>query len=344
MSFKFAARAILELGKELISSDDVALSELIKNSIDAVSPRIEINANIQMLYSQFRDVVDLVESNKNTSQMLQSLKNHLIDSRSEIPGSVMSELEKTTNVEQFLSRLKYHYDEANFIEIRDTGHGMSISDLSEIFLRIGTNMRRKENLAGAKNLGDKGIGRLSAMRLGNRLQVKTTRNGDCHWNLLDIDWSLFSGEDDVDADSIVIEPEVGEEKADASDHGTTIRISALQADWDYVRFKDILQGRIARMVDPFVPGLANKLMIARHNGTRILIPCIPHELLKAAHAECHFEFRMEGDTPILKGIIDYKLRQKKREINFRGAEVISLASKFVKRRANAAMRRSKFQI
>ena len=310
MSFKFSARAILELGKELISSDDVALSELIKNSIDAGSPRIEINANIQMLYSQFRDMVDSAESNKNTSQMLQLFENHLIDSRSEIPGSLMSELEKTTNVEQFLSRLQHHYDEVNFIEIRDTGHGMSISDLSDIFLRIGTNMRRKENLAGGKNLGDKGIGRLSAMRLGNRLQVITTRNGDNHWNLLDINWSLFSGEDDIDAESIVINPEVGEEKTDPSDHGTTIRISALQADWSDVRFKDIIQGRIARMFDPFVPGLANKLIIARHNGTRFLIPSIPPELLKAAHAECHIEFRMEGDTPILKGIIDYKLRQK----------------------------------
>ena len=37
MSFKFAARTILELGKELISSDEVALHELIKNAVDAKS-------------------------------------------------------------------------------------------------------------------------------------------------------------------------------------------------------------------------------------------------------------------------------------------------------------------
>ena len=52
---------------------------------------------------------------------------------------------------------------------------MAIEELSDVFLRIGTNSRRKDNLAGARYLGDKGIGRLSAMRLGDRLQVKTAR-------------------------------------------------------------------------------------------------------------------------------------------------------------------------
>ena len=106
------------------------------------------------------------------------------------------------------------YDDLNYIEVRDTGHGMSLDELSEIFLRIGTSSRRKENLRGAQNLGDKGIGRLSAMRLGDRLQVKTSRSEDQYWNLLDIDWTLFSRDDDVDADAINIEPEIGDEKAE----------------------------------------------------------------------------------------------------------------------------------
>ena len=38
MSFSFEARTLLELGKELISTDEVALYELIKNAVDAQSP------------------------------------------------------------------------------------------------------------------------------------------------------------------------------------------------------------------------------------------------------------------------------------------------------------------
>ena len=59
MSFKFAARTILELGKELISSDEVALYELIKNAVDAGSPRMEIIINVQMRHSDYRQVVAL---------------------------------------------------------------------------------------------------------------------------------------------------------------------------------------------------------------------------------------------------------------------------------------------
>jgi hypothetical protein len=47
--FRFAPRALLELGKELISSDEVALYELIKNSVDAGTRRIEVEANIVLV-------------------------------------------------------------------------------------------------------------------------------------------------------------------------------------------------------------------------------------------------------------------------------------------------------
>ena len=35
-------------------------------------------------------------------------------------------------------------DEANFIEINDSGHGMSAEDLNEIYLTIGTHHRKKQ--------------------------------------------------------------------------------------------------------------------------------------------------------------------------------------------------------
>ena len=126
---------------------------------------------------------------------------------------------------------------------------------------------------------------------------------------------------------------LGDTKSKESDHGTTIRISSLQSSWDEHHFKDILQGQIARMIDPFVPGLANRLIVARYNGTRVQIPSISRHLLQAAHAVCHIEFRMDGDNPILIGEVDYKLRQRKRRIHAQGPEVYSFAQEAVKRRA-----------
>ena len=334
MNFKFAARTILELGRELISSDEVALYELIKNAVDANSPRIEIAVNVHIRSSDYQEAVArLTEEGQSQSMVMDFIRSTLIDSENKSSTDLLSYLEESVEKNEFHRKLKKYYDDFNYIEVRDTGHGMSLGDLSGVFLRIGTHSRRNENLRGARNLGDKGIGRLSAMRLGDRLQVKTSKSGERFWNLLDIDWTLFSHDVDIDADEIYIEPELGDEKAEHDGHGTTIRISALRADWDAVNFADILQGQIARMIDPFVPRRGNRLITARHNGKRVQIPSIPEALLKAAHAECHVNFRMDGHTPVLEGEINYRHRQRKRRIEARGSEIVSLAQKAVKRRA-----------
>ena len=334
MTFKFSARTLLELGKELISSDEVALYELIKNAVDAQSPRVEIIINVQLRNSDYREAIAQIrEEGKSPVKVRDFVRSKLIDPEGADSITMLDELSDISQEKDFLNRFKSLYDDLNYIEVRDTGHGMSLDELSGIFLRIGTSSRRKENLRGAQNLGDKGIGRLSAMRLGDRLQVKTSRSEDQYWNLLDIDWTLFSHDDDVDADAINIEPEIGNEKAKAGEHGTTIRISALQGDWDSPRFNDIMQGKIARMVDPFDPGRANRLIVARHNGERVQVPSIPKSLLRAAHAVCHVEFRMDGSTPVLEGEIDYRYRHRKSKIDARGAAVYSLTQESVKRRA-----------
>ena len=335
MSFKFAARTLLELGKELISSDEVALYELIKNAVDAQSPHVEIIVSIQLCNSDYREAIAQInEKDGSLHEVIHFIHSKLIDPDSADSTMLLRELHGIHSRKKFARRLGKFYDSFNYIEIRDVGHGMSLKDLNDIFLRIGTHSRRKENVVGIRrNLGDKGIGRLSAMRLGNQLQITTARSKDQYWNLLEIDWTLFSHDDDVDAESIEIEPEIGDEKSDANEHGTTVRISALQGDWDSTRFTDILQGRIARMVDPFEFGLANRLIVARHNGKRVHIPSIPKLLLRSAHAVCHVEFRMDGQNPILEGEVDYRYRQRKRTIDARGAEVYSLAQTAVKRRA-----------
>jgi signal transduction histidine kinase len=111
-----------------------------------------------------------------------------------------------------------------------------------------------------------------------------------------------------------------------------IRIAQLTGDWNAVRFETIFQGRIARMVDPFEPGRANRLLVVRHNNRRIAIPSIPTELLASAHAVCSAKFTFEGDEPVLTGTIDYRLRQKQRSVSQRGAEIYSVAQNVWRRR------------
>ncbi len=224
MSFTFEARTLLELGKELISSDEVALYELIKNSVDAGSPKVEILVNVVLTHSDFKEALArLQEEEQPVDDVLDYIQSCLINSDRNDAQRLMTALRAEKDPEEFTQALRRLYDELNTIEVRDTGDGMSLADLNDVFLRVGTRSRRIENLQGAKNLGDKGIGRLSAMRLGDRLRVKTSREGELHWNLLEIDWTLFSHDSRKLIQEIAIEPVIGEEKFQATEKGTSIR-------------------------------------------------------------------------------------------------------------------------
>lgn len=334
MSFTFAARAVLELGKELISSDEVAIYELIKNAVDAGSPKVEVTAQIHLLATDFKKAVSYVETKKpKRGEAVRYVTERLLDPDQPAVAEFLRQLAVQDKRTAFIKRLKEFYVASNYLEVRDEGHGMTHQDLSNVFLRIGTDYRRKENRRGAKHLGDKGIGRLSAMRLGNRLSVTTATEDDVSWNHLEIDWNWFAAEGDADASDYNVAPTEGDTKRSLEDHGTTIRVSDLNQDWNAPRFAEIFEGKIARMIDPFEPGAANDLIVAKHNGNRVLVPSIPQSLLDAAHAVCHVRFDFVDGVPTLNGEINYRFRHRKLPVAISGPELRSVTKRTVKRRA-----------
>ena len=334
MSFSFEARVLLELGKELISTDEVALYELIKNAVDAGSPKVEIEVRSRLAHTHYREAVrQLRESNLALSEVTSYIRGKMEEDENGLCEECLAELDRTTDKDTYRSRLAAHYARLNSIEIRDTGEGMSFGDLSDVYLRIGTRNRRRQNELGATNLGDKGIGRLSAMRLGDLLTVETSKAGERRWNVLNVDWGAFSHSDDMLVQEIEVAPAKGRRKRQAEDHGTTIRVRMLNADWTWTRFNELLDGKISRFIDPFEPGRANKLLVATHNSRRAMIPSIPRALMRHAHAKCRATFRFEGDDPVISGRIDYRQKQRATVIEARGSEVMAIGRTTRKRRA-----------
>jgi len=328
LAFKFAARALLELGKELISSDEVAINELVKNAVDAGSPTVHLVWQVLLTHRDFEDALHRLEKKTTTPQsILDRLEAQLIPSANEELkyGFLASLRDSMQSKSVFSTALRAAYQEFNWIEVRDKGHGMSAAELDEVYLTVGTRSRRKDNLLGAGFLGDKGVGRLSAMRLGDFLQITTTRSGERSHNELTIDWLRFGHDVDFDVASIPIAPRQGGPKAARSAQGTTVRIGALLGDWTEHRLNELLAGPIARMIDPFEPGRANELLRVEYNGRRMLIPSIPAPLLKAAHATCKVSLRFDKDgDPVLEGLIDYRLRNAQRRVHQVGTEIYSL--------------------
>ena len=334
MSFSFEARTLLELGKELISTDEVALYELIKNAVDAGAPKVEIDVRSRLAYTDYQEAVwRLRESVMALSEVTAFIRGKMEEDESGRCERCLADLDRTTDRDTYGEKLDAHYALLNSIEIRDAGEGMSFSDLSDVYLRIGTRHRRRQNEAGANNLGDKGIGRLSAMRLGDLLTVETSKEGEGHWNVLDVNWGVFSHSEDKLVQDIEVAPERGRRKQHRNDHGTTIRIRSLNKDWTSVRFKELLDGKIARFVDPFEAGLANRLLVARHNGQRVMIPSIPKALLRHAHASCRATFRFDARDPVIEGKVDYREKHRATAIEARGSEVMTASRTARKRRA-----------
>jgi hypothetical protein len=241
VSFKVAARTILELGAELISSDAVAIYELVKNAIDARSnDGVTIEFCITLRHSDYIDALTRTdellarqrETNEtahakatNSAAEVAEIKKFLVecilpDAPAEQRRTLRNAIETAVTAEELRERLREAYVANNWIEFRDTGRGMSQDDLLLAYLVIGTPSRRRDvdaALATGRRdtpfLGEKGVGRLSAMRLGSRLHVKTATVNDARYNILDVDWSEFEDLSKLIGD-IAIEPRVGRAKSD----------------------------------------------------------------------------------------------------------------------------------
>lgn len=331
MAFKFAARTILELGGELISSDAIAVYELIKNSIDAQSrDGVEIDFVITISHSDYLQMQSKIEEFANGEDFcdedLELLKNEAKNIM--LPGSLQTTRVKYLNLvtsasdlESFRKCFREAYFETNWIEFRDTGCGMSLKDLDEAFLVIGTPSRKRyidRAISDAKKgveveapyLGEKGVGRLSAMRLGSCLKVQTATAEDSHLNMLDIDWDKFSEDPEMMAEDIDVEPYVGPAKKNSEYHGTNLYISGLQGNWSPARIRDVAQTQFARLSDPFSRTKRRYRVAINFNGDRIEIPRIEEVLFDHAHAVCRGKYTIIDGRPRLEISMKYESENK----------------------------------
>ena len=206
--FRVTARTVLELGSELISSDIIAFYELVKNGFDAGSKEgVSIDFEIVLRRNAYlplrRRVVQLVSAAEVNASALKALRATLLaaadpTASATIRSLYVSLLQSAETPAALLKQFDEAYRACNRIIVSDVGHGMSRDDLAKKFLVIGTAVRKVvvdaailRGDAVTPFLGEKGIGRLSAMRLGQRLRVETAREADCEVNLLELDWRRF---------------------------------------------------------------------------------------------------------------------------------------------------------
>jgi signal transduction histidine kinase len=82
--------------------------------------------------------------------------------------------------------------ETPYIRITDNGCGMTENDIDNYWLRIGYSEKINEKFVGRRRkTGEKGIGRLSADRLGSILEMRSRAPGNNNLSI-EIDWDTFN--------------------------------------------------------------------------------------------------------------------------------------------------------
>jgi len=306
--FRITARTVLELGSELISSDIIAFYELIKNGFDAgTKSGVEIHFNIVLRRNHYLSARERALKSQGFSRDVveETLEQLNPEAAERLLESARSKLRSATTSDQFLAMLDDVYGLSD-ITISDTGSGMSVSGLTDNFLVIGTASRKRDVESALKRgdtkspyLGEKGIGRLSAMRLGEKLSVETATVSDESLNVLSIDWSEFSSIDAMLSD-IDVRPSVGGPKPNPAWSGTHIRVGALAEDWTKARVKKMAEYDFARLTDPFNDPKRRPRVALFWNGERLDIPWMEKALLNASHASIKGGYAIEDGAPVLR--------------------------------------------
>lgn len=338
MPFRVTARTVLQLGAELISSDGIAFYELIKNAFDAKSRRVEIDVVVRVPGEEQQTIrveMNAVESDVAQGQrLLEQFKSRILRS-ADITAPNSEQLQSQVSSVHTWDDLRDCLEEANYIVIKDTGEGMSLRDLEDVYLTIGTRARLKERLRSEQErssengsrpiLGEKGLGRLSTMRLGNRLNVITSKTGESHWNELSIDWTRFSNESDELIGDVPVQPQIGKAKESPKLSGTTLTITGLTESWSKDKLLAIAGREFCKLTDPFTPSTSFPISI-RFNSEVVPIPPFNKLLFEHAHAVLHAEFEERGSKHEfeLQGTVEY--RKRSRTFSVRQIDLLSIAS------------------
>lgn len=352
MAFEFKARVLLELGAELISSDAVAIYELVKNSLDASAPTVELDIQIGMQPSVFHQLKSLLESYQDTNS--RTAKSEF--NAAKFNQAVLDSLEGSatqwsrdqfnqhygnpTTVEQAIESLAAAFMRTNRISVRDNGDGMTARALATNYLTVGTPGRLLEKrklleteMAGKSRfqfkgiekklpLGEKGIGRLSAMRLGHYVSVRTKEANEKKWNLLRLDWRPAFLDPNMDASDPVLDFQTRDkpcEPADVSKQGTAISIRDIQADWSREKVIRIINEDLAKLADPFAALKANKFLRVKFQDETLPVPILDREPLQHCDAivECQFTYD-DDNEPILSVSVNYQKLSKTKTDHFKG--------------------------
>ncbi len=188
-----------------------------------------------------------------------------------------------------------------FIEIDDDGTGMDLESIRNGWLLIARSQKadfkeqRKQTAKGRTPLGDKGLGRLGAQRLGWGLQLETKTEKEKQALVAAFSWEDFFTASALDEVDVRVERRPAEKA-----QGTKIVISELERPEQWRGDKAIarLQKGLSQVISPY-EGVAGFTIAVEVDGISIDLQTINRRVLDTSHL--HYDILFDGKNLKLKG-------------------------------------------
>lgn len=151
-------------------------------------------------------------------------------------------------------RIKFTKDdnEEPILQVVDDGTGMTRQIIEDVWCQVATPYKDSNPTISKEGkqrrvVGEKGLGRLSAARLGDRLTMLTQAANSPCWEVV-VDWASISHGDDLSQSYVRIREYPGQSPFHPT--GTQLSIAALSSEWDSGRIED-LEDNLTRLISPF---------------------------------------------------------------------------------------------
>ena len=139
-------------------------------------------------------------------------------------------------------KIKFLPDEDK-IEIHDNGHGMTIEEFEDFWMRIGTTHKKEKKHSeklGRNLTGSKGVGRLSVQFLAKMLTIITVPEDESQkWLKININWEKILKVDEVREVKVTYQDYDRKSFAVPFQHGTLIILRNIRNEWDENAIKDL---------------------------------------------------------------------------------------------------------
>jgi len=182
-------------------------------------------------------------------------------------------------------------DAQGFVTIEDDGYGMDETDIQNGWLMISLSAKRgmkakgRTTPKGRTPLGDKGLGRLSTQKLGQNLDMVTTKDGAADTLHVSFSWQAFEDERSLSDVPVTIE------KAESPRaKGTLLAISGLRNPtvWEGKAAEQLVTD-LSQMISPFPEARPFRVTL-KIDGRPIDLGLVSDRVRKAAVGRFVFDF------------------------------------------------------